>query len=66
MKKIFLANFKSVTEKNQSVYIGGDKYDNDLLKIFSMQGFDIEIFNIWGSKILKIKEFFKLCKKLFF
>lgn len=66
MRKIFLANFKSVKDKDQSFFIGGDKYDNDLLKIFSMQGFYIEIFNIWGSNILKIKEFFKLCKKLFF
>lgn len=66
MKKIFLVNFKDMNEKNKNVLIGGDKYDNDLLKIFSEMGFDINYIPMNESKLQKIKGFIKIVLQVIF
>lgn len=66
MKKIFLVNFKDKKKNNKNALIGGDKYDNDLLKVFYEMGFDLKYMPMNKSKWQKLESFIKLVLQMIF
>ena len=66
MKKIFLVNFIDEKNNKKNVLIGGDKYDNDLLKVFYEMGFDLKYIPMNKSKWQKVKGFIKIVLQMIF
>lgn len=70
MKNVFWVNFKEapivLNNKNNMSKIGGEKYDNDILKIFLELGFKLEYYPIIKNKFSKFVVLVKLIKTLLF
>ena len=70
MRKVFLINFKEATtvsnNKDNTSKIGGGKYDNDILKVFSNLGFELEYYPIIQNRFSKFVVLIKLIKTLLF
>lgn len=70
MRKVFLINFKEAptvsNNKDNTSKIGGGKYDNDILKVFSNLGFELEYYPIIQNRFSKFVVLIKLIKTLLF
>lgn len=70
MRKVFIVNFKEeptiLNDKDNISKIGGGKYDDDILKVFSKLGFELEYYPIIQNRFSKFVVLIKLIKTLLF
>lgn len=70
MRKVFIVNFKEeptiLNDKDNISKIGGGKYDDDILKVFSNLGFELEYYPIIQNRFSKFVVLIKLIKTLLF